>query len=144
MPKKTQGKVGQLFKQAKENITYYLKTGESKGFSGHTLMWEVSERLHRHEVDIREFVKEHLTQEFCLQLDNYVYQHLLEFQDAYVTSPDESYPSKKYPDLIFMSTSNNIDSKLVESKQVYNVDIQKMLQEKNTTTDFIQTQTRLG
>ena len=41
MPKKTQGKVGQLFKQAKENITYYLKTGESKGFSGHTLMWEV-------------------------------------------------------------------------------------------------------
>ena len=47
------------------------------------------ERLHRHEVDIREFVKEHLTQEFC-QLDNYLKSTLIRVdKDAYVTSPDE-------------------------------------------------------
>jgi putative methyltransferase len=117
-----QGKVGQLFKQAKENITYYLKTGESKGFSGHTLMWEAQKDFHKHETDIVKFVKEHLTQEFC-QLDSYVYQHLLEFQQSYVTSPKETYPYQEVFGFNFYEYMNNIQDELITSQETYEIDM---------------------
>jgi len=117
-----QGKVGKLFQQAKDNIAYYLETGESKGFSGHTLMWEAQKDFHLHEEEVRAFVRKHLTQEFC-KLDNYVYQHLLEFQHSYVTSPKESYPFQEVFGFNFYEYMNNIEDELTTSQASYKVDM---------------------
>ena len=117
-----QGKVGELFNKAKEQIAYYLDTGESKGFSGHTLMWEAQKDFHLHEEEVRAFVRKHLTQEFC-KLDNYVYQHLLEFQHSYVTSPKESYPFQEVFGFNFYEYMNNIEDELTTSQASYKVDM---------------------
>lgn len=116
------GVVGQLFKQAKEHITYYLETGESKGFSGHTLMWEAQKDFHKSSKEITAFVRKHLDQEFT-KLDLYMYEHLLDFQEAYVTKPNESYPYQAVFGFNFYEYMNTIQDELVTSQTAYNVDM---------------------
>ena len=116
------GVVGKLFNQAKQHITYYLETGESKGFSGHTLMWEAQKDFHKNNVQIRQFVNKHLTQEYC-KLDLYMYSHLLEFQEAYTTDPDINYPFQSNFGFNFYEYMNTIDDELVTSQNVYNIDM---------------------
>ena len=116
------GIVGELFKQAKAHITYYLETGESKGFSGHTLMWEAQKDFHKNEKQITEFVNKHLDQDFTT-LDTYMYHHLLEFQQAYVTKPTETYPFQSNFGFNFYEYMNTIDDELTTSQNVYNIDM---------------------
>ena len=115
-----EGIVGKLFNQAKAHITYYLDTGESKGFSGHTLMWEAQKDFHKHVKEIRTFVTKHLDQEYC-NLDLYMYSHLLEFQEAYTTEPDMTYPYQINFGFNFYEYMNTIDDELVTSQNVYNI-----------------------
>ena len=87
---------------------------------GKTLMWEAQKDFHKCENDIRNFVTEHLTEEFC-QLDSYVYQHLLDFQEAYVTSPDDVYPYQQVFGYNFFEYMNNIQDELIPTKNVYSI-----------------------
>ena len=116
------GIVGKLFDQAKQHITYYLETGESKGFSGHTLMWEAQKDFHRNNTQIRQFVNKHLTQEYC-NLDLYMYSHLLEFQEAYTTDPNKLYPFQSNFGFNFYEYMNTIDDELVTCQNAYNIDM---------------------
>ena len=120
--KNDDGIVGELFRQAKAHITYYLETGESKGFSGHTLMWEAQKDFHRNETHIINFVTKHLTQDFT-KLDTHLYQHLLDFQEAYVTHIDETYPYQINFGYNFYEYMNTIDNELISSDNIYNVDM---------------------
>jgi radical SAM superfamily enzyme YgiQ (UPF0313 family) len=116
------GIVGKLFDQAKQHITYYLETGESKGFSGHTLMWEAQKDFHKNNTQIRQFVNKHLTQEYC-NLDLYMYSHLLEFQEAYTTDPNKLYPFQSNFGFNFYEYMNTIDDELVTCQNAYNIDM---------------------
>ena len=123
-----EGVVGQLIRTAKEQITFYLETGRSdgpgilQGFSGHTLMWEAQTDFHKNDKAIKEFVKKHLTQEYC-NLDDHMYQHLLQFQHNYTTAEDTVYPYWANTGYNFYEYINGIDKELTSTKDNYQFDI---------------------
>ena len=123
-----EGVVGKLIHKAKEQITFYLNTGRSdgpgilQGFSGHTLMWEAQRDFHKNDSAIKDFVKKHLTEEYC-QLDSYTYQHLLGFQENYTTQESELYPYDFQPGFNFYEYINNIEPILEKTENVYKIDI---------------------
>ena len=122
------GKVGQLFRRAKEQLAFYLETGRSdgpgilQGFSGHTLMWEAQKDFHYNDAEIKNFVREHLTQEYC-NLDDATYQHLLDFQTNYTTKDGTVYPYHMSPGFNFYEYINNIEQELVETQEQYQFNI---------------------
>ena len=122
------GKVGELFRRAKEQLTFYLETGRSdgpgilQGFSGHTLMWEAQKDFHYNDAEIKNFVREHLTQEYC-NLDNVTYKHIVDFQTNYTTKDGTVYPYIMSPGFNFYEYINNIEQELVETQQQYKFDI---------------------
>lgn len=122
------GKVGELFRRAKEQLTFYLETGRSdgpgilQGFSGHTLMWEAQKDFHYNDAEIKNFVREHLTQEYC-NLDNVTYKHIVDFQTNYTTKDGTVYPYNMSPGFNFYEYINNIEQELVETQQQYKFDI---------------------
>ena len=116
------GVVGELFKDARNKITQYLATGESIGFSGHTLMWEAQKDFHKQERHIKQFVRDVLTAEFC-QLDNYEYEHLMQFQSDYTTSEKTYYPYYSVPGYNYLEYINGVEDELVESDRSYQFDI---------------------
>lgn len=123
-----EGVVGNLIHKAKEQISFYLDTGRSdgpgilQGFSGHTLMWEAQRDFHKNDRAIKDFVKKHLTEEYC-QLDSHTYQHLLGFQENYTTQELELYPYDIQPGFNFYEYINNIEPELEKTNRVYKIDI---------------------
>jgi len=123
-----EGVVGNLIRTAKQQIAFYLNTGRSdgpgilQGFSGHTLMWEAQRDFHKNDRAIKDFVKKHLTEEYC-QLDSHTYQHLLGFQENYTTQELELYPYDIQPGFNFYEYINNIEPELEKTNRVYKIDI---------------------
>ena len=48
--------VGTLYKQAKLNISYYLKHGKALNFDGHTMLWDAQKSFHVNREKIIKFV----------------------------------------------------------------------------------------
>jgi len=121
------GLVGDLFRTAKEQLTYYLETGRSDGegresFSGHTLMWEAQKDFHLNSNAVKSFVKEHMTPEYC-NMDPVMYQYLLEFQSNYTTEESTDYPFHSAPGFNFYEYINNIEPELVMTLEPYQFNI---------------------
>ena len=116
------GIVGDLFLEAKQNISYYLETGKANGFSGHTLMWEAQKDFHMNDKVIKDFVNKHLTQQYC-KLDSYMYSLLLDFQSNYTTAEEIYYPFVSAPGFNFYEYINNIESKLETTQHSYQFNI---------------------
>lgn len=123
--KRDNGVVGKLFEDAKSKISYYLETGDSIGSSGHTLMWDAQKDFHKNYNDVLDFVRTTFNNEFC-ELEERLYNELIDFQTNYVTYVDQHYPYEKTFNFNFYEYINSIDD-FRNSPQSYNFDIAEVV-----------------
>lgn len=115
------GYVGELYNSTKAKISYYLETGKSDGFIGHTLMWDAQKDFHMNRDKIFEFVLDVFSNDWC-ELDADVYSSLVEYQKNFVTSMGTSYPYTKSLDYNFYEFINGVE-RFKEAKTTYEFDI---------------------
>lgn len=119
--KNDKGAVGDLFNQAKEHISFYLETGKSDGFSGHTLMWEAQKDFHFKHKQIEKFVKQVFSKEYT-ELETNLYELLMMFQHDFTTKEHITYPYQVLYSFNFWDYINGIDD-FKEQDTPYEIDI---------------------
>jgi len=122
---KDDGKVGELYMKAYEQMKIYLETGSDasfdSGWSGHTLMWQAQENFHRYPVDIRNFVGKVFSLEYT-ELDSELYHAIMMFQEDFVTNEDTNYPYQSLHGFNFWDFINAVDE-FREIETIYEIDI---------------------
>jgi len=126
--KKDNNIVGTLYKQAKLNISYYLKHGKSLNFDGHTMLWDAQKSFHVNRGKIVEFVDNVFRN--IINENEDLFLELKKYQMNFTTDPYRSYPyesSYNYDFAEFFRAPN----KLIKKKITYRIDIA----EKNLSTE---------
>ena len=126
--KKDNDIVGTLYKQAKLNISYYLKHGKSLNFDGHTMLWDAQKSFHVNRKKIIEFVDNVFRN--IINEDEDLFLELKKYQMNFTTDPYRSYPyesSYNYDFAEFFRAPN----KLIKKNITYRIDIA----EKNLSTE---------
>ena len=114
--------IGNLYQQAKLNITYYLQHGRGLNFDGHTQMWEAQKSFHINRQEVIKFIDNVFSK--ILDIDQELYEEINTYQRNFTTDPHRNYPYKsnyKYDFEEFLRTNN----KLVKKDITYNIDIQE-------------------
>ncbi len=126
--KKDNNIVGTLYKQAKLNISYYLKHGKSLNFDGHTMLWDAQKSFHVNRGKIVEFVDNVFRN--IINENEDLFLELKKYQMNFTTDPYRSYPyesSYNYDFAEFFRAPN----KLIKKNITYRIDIA----EKNLSTE---------
>jgi radical SAM superfamily enzyme YgiQ (UPF0313 family) len=126
--KKDNNIVGTLYKQAKLNISYYLKHGKSLNFDGHTMLWDAQKSFHVNRGKIVEFV-DNVFRNIINEYED-LFLELKKYQMNFTTDPYRSYPyesSYNYDFAEFFRAPN----KLIKKNITYRIDIA----EKNLSTE---------
>ena len=126
--KKDNDIVGTLYKQAKLNISYYLKHGKSLNFDGHTMLWDAQKSFHVNRKKIIEFVDNVFRN--IINENEDLFLELKKYQMNFTTDPYRSYPyesSYNYDFAEFFRAPN----KLIKKNITYRIDIA----EKNLSTE---------
>ena len=126
--KKDNNIVGTLYKQAKLNISYYLKHGRALNFDGHTMLWDAQKSFHVNREKIVEFVDNVFRN--IINENEDLFLELKKYQMNFTTDPYRSYPyesSYNYDFAEFFRAPN----KLIKKNITYRIDIA----EKNLSTE---------
>ena len=126
--KKDNDIVGTLYKQAKLNISYYLKHGRALNFDGHTMLWDAQKSFHVNREKIVEFVDNVFRN--IINENEDLFLELKKYQMNFTTDPYRSYPyesSYNYDFAEFFRAPN----KLIKKNITYRIDIA----EKNLSTE---------
>jgi len=118
--KKDNDIVGTLYKQAKLNISYYLKHGKSLNFDGHTMLWDAQKSFHVNRAKIIEFV-DNVFRKIVNENED-LFLELKKYQMNFTTDPYRSYPyesSYNYDFAEFFRAPN----KLIKKNITYRIDI---------------------
>ncbi len=122
---KDDGKVGELYIKAYEQMKEYLETGSDKsfqdGWSGHTLMWQAQQNFHRSPKQIHKFVCDVFSQEYT-ELENEMYHQIMMFQEDFTTEESTTYPYQVVHPYNFWEFINGVDE-LKDNDTIYEVDI---------------------
>tara|TARA_B100001939_G_scaffold87726_2_gene75168 strand:- start:1908 stop:3803 length:1896 start_codon:yes stop_codon:yes gene_type:complete len=122
---KDNGKVGELYIKAYEQMKEYLETGSDKsfqdGWSGHTLMWQAQQNFHRSSKQIHKFVCDVFSQEYT-ELENEMYHQIMMFQEDFTTEESTTYPYQVVHPYNFWEFINGVDE-LKDNDTIYEVDI---------------------
>ena len=122
---KDNGKVGELYIKAYEQMKEYLETGSDKsfqdGWSGHTLMWQAQQNFHRSPKQIHKFVCDVFSQEYT-ELENEMYHQIMMFQEDFTTEESTTYPYQVVHPYNFWEFINGVDE-LKDNDTIYEVDI---------------------
>lgn len=122
---KDNGKVGELYIKAFEQMKEYLETGSDKsfqdGWSGHTLMWQAQQNFHRSPKQIHKFVCDVFSQEYT-ELENEMYHQIMMFQEDFTTEESTTYPYQVVHPYNFWEFINGVDE-LKDNDTIYEVDI---------------------
>jgi hypothetical protein len=126
--KKDNDIVGTLYKQAKLNISYYLKHGNALNFDGHTILWDAQKSFHVNRAKIIEFVDNVFRKIITVNYD--LFLELKKYQMNFTTDPYRSYPYESSYNYDFPEFFRAPD-KLIKKNITYRIDIA----EKNLSTD---------
>ena len=104
------GFIGNVNRETVKKLAYYLETGKSDGFSGHTLMWDAQKEFHSNSDLVFDFVHKVFSSDWC-ELDNNLFNELNDYQHNFVTNMDNTtYPYQKKYNHNFFQFINHIDS----------------------------------
>jgi radical SAM superfamily enzyme YgiQ (UPF0313 family) len=126
--KKDNDIVGTLYKQAKLNISYYLKHGNALNFDGHTILWDAQKSFHVNRAKIIEFVDNVFRKIITVNYD--LFLELKKYQMNFTTDPYRSYPYESSYNYDFAEFFRAPD-KLIKKNITYRIDIA----EKNLSTE---------
>ncbi len=126
--KKDNNIVGTLYKQAKLNISYYLKHGKSLNFDGHTMLWDAQKSFHVNRGKIVEFVDNVFRN--IINENEDLFLELKKYQMNFTTDPYRSYPYESSYNYDFAEFFRAPD-KLIKKNITYRIDIA----EKNLSTE---------
>jgi putative methyltransferase len=116
------GMIGNLYKQAKMNITYYLTHGQALNFDGHTQLWDAQKVFHVKHNQVLDFVDSVFTANY-LDVDQELWHELQKYQHVFTTDPYTEYPYKveiKYNLEEFLK-----GNKLTRTPVTYTIDIKE-------------------
>ena len=120
------GFIGDINRDTVKKLAYYLETGKSDGFSGHTLMWDAQKDFHTNSDEIFNFIRQVFSPEWC-EIDDDLFKELLDFQYNFVTNMNTTYPYKKEYNHNFFQFINNLDS-FKDGRHTYQFDISEDVQ----------------
>ncbi len=126
--KKDNDIVGTLYKQAKLNISYYLKHGRALNFDGHTMLWDAQKSFHVNREKIVEFVDNVFRN--IINENEDLFLELKKYQMNFTTDPYRSYPYESSYNYDFAEFFRAPD-KLIKKNITYRIDIA----EKNLSTE---------
>ena len=115
------GPVGKSFREARELLAGYLKTGDIEVASGHTLMWEAQKDFHRFPNAVEKLVKDTFTFEFC-DLEEGLFHAMMTAQENYTTKEKQYYPHQVLQQYNIYEYMNGIDD-LEHAEVIYDIDI---------------------
>ena len=115
------GPVGKSFREARELLAGYLKTGDIEVASGHTLMWEAQKDFHRFPNAVEKLVKDTFTFEFC-DLEEGLFHAMMTAQENYTTKEKQYYPHQVLQQYNIYEYMNGIDD-LKHAEVIYDIDI---------------------
>ena len=115
------GPVGKSFREARELLAGYLKTGDIEVASGHTLMWEAQKDFHRFPNAVEKLVKDTFTFEFC-DLEEGLFYAMMTAQENYTTKEKQYYPHQVLQQYNIYEYINGIDD-LEHAEVIYDIDI---------------------
>ena len=115
------GLVGKSFREARELLAGYLKTGDIEVASGHTLMWEAQKDFHRFPNAVEKLVKDTFTFEFC-DLEEGLFYAMMTAQENYTTKEKQYYPHQVLQQYNIYEYMNGIDD-LEHAEVIYDIDI---------------------
>jgi len=115
------GPVGKSFREARELLAGYLKTGDIEVASGHTLMWEAQKDFHRFPNAVEKLVKDTFTFEFC-DLEEGLFHAMMTAQENYTTKEKQYYPHQVLQQYNIYEYINGIDD-LEHAEVIYDIDI---------------------
>ena len=120
--------VGTLYKQAKLNISYYLKHGKALNFDGHTMLWDAQKSFHVNREKIIKFV-DNIFRKIINENED-LFLELKKYQMNFTTDPYRSYPYESSYNYDFAEFFRAPD-KLIKKNITYRIDIA----EKNLSTE---------
>jgi radical SAM superfamily enzyme YgiQ (UPF0313 family) len=120
--------VGTLYKQAKLNISYYLKHGRALNFDGHTMLWDAQKSFHVNREKIIKFVDNIFRK--IINGNEDLFLELKKYQMNFTTDPYRSYPYESSYNYDFAEFFRAPD-KLIKKNITYRIDIA----EKNLSTE---------
>lgn len=115
------GPVKNMFDKAKSQITEYLTTGKSDGFSGHTLMWDSQKDFHKDPFVIMSFLEKVFDDE-VFSIDYDLYAQVLKLQTFYVSHRHLTYPMPFHIDFNVWEYIND-DVELQKQRIDYTLDL---------------------